>query len=208
MDSLELVNAVAPYATAIVAIFAAAFTAWLSHRNRLKQFSIQRSEALLKEQIRLMQEVPKALNDALAMAVEALYSLACSDAFAKAQQSAAANSFMDSHRSYQAKLLELLRELELTEIAVRIYFGEQASQYVSDFRSMLLKASINSTQVEQVRAAIGEALASIDLQSDDMQAVIAKLVPAVMPHIALVFAPAKELRLAAVRAMASRVNAG
>lgn len=48
MDSLDLVKAIAPYATAVIAVAAAAFTAWLSHRNWIKQFGVQRSKPSLR----------------------------------------------------------------------------------------------------------------------------------------------------------------
>jgi hypothetical protein len=207
MDPLEVVKAVAPYVTAVVAVLAAAFTAWLSHRNWVKQFNIQRSEALLKEQIRLMREVPKALNDAIGMAVETLYALACSDAFARVNESAAANYFIDGYGANQAKLHELLRELEVSEIAARIYFDEAASSQISEFRNLLLKSSVSSAHIEATCIAILEARKSTGTQSEDMHALIARLVPVLIPRIAPAFVPAKDLRLAIVRTMASRINA-
>lgn len=54
-DWLEVLRAVGPYATAIIAILASSVAAWLAHRNWLKQFVIEKSYVLKQEQIRPLQ---------------------------------------------------------------------------------------------------------------------------------------------------------
>jgi hypothetical protein len=205
MDRLELVKVVAPYITAIVAVMVAAFTAWLSHRNWIKQFKIQRSEAILKEQIRLLHEAPKTLNDAMRLAAEAVYALACSDAFARAKSDTAANMFMKDYGEYQAKLLNLLGELEITQISVRLYFGEEAADMIATYRNVLLKTSVSSADIADVSSIIEQMVKNTDPDSTDMHVVISQAMPAVMPRIAHAFAAATEARLAVVRIMARGV---
>ncbi|MBI3530427.1 MAG: hypothetical protein HY067_20980 [Betaproteobacteria bacterium] len=205
MDALEFVKAIAPYVTAVVAMLVAAFTAWLGHRNWIKQFKIQRSEAMLKEQIRLLQEVPKTLNDAMRLAMQTVYTLACSDAFARAQSSAAANEFMKDYSEYQARFHDLLSELEVPEISVRLYFGEEAADKIATYRNLLLHSSASSAHIGGASSAIEQLLRNADLNSIDMHALMAKATPTVMPYIAQAFTAAKEERLAVIRTMAARV---
>ena len=207
MDAIEVIKAVAPYVTAVIAVLAAAFTAWLGHRNWIKQFKIQRSDALLKERIRLLTEVPKTLNDAMGLAVNTLYSLAASDAFARVQSATAANGMMKHFTENQEKLFEVLRELEIPEIAVRVYFGDVAAGKIASYRDLLLKTSASHAHIGQASSSIEQVLKATDLDSVDMHELMAKLVPLVMPHIANAFTPAKEARLEAIRAMATSVAA-
>lgn len=205
MDTLEFVKAIAPYVTAVVAVLVAAFTAWLGHRNWIRQFKIQRSEGVLKEQIRLLEEVPKALNDAMRVAIQVVYTLACSDAFARAQRLDLANMSIKDCREYQTKLHDLLGELEVPEISVRLYFGEEAADKISTYRNLLLQSSTSSAHIGGACSAIEQVLRNTELDSIDMHVLMATTMPTVMPHLAQAFTGAKEARLAVIRTMAARV---
>jgi hypothetical protein len=207
MDMLEFIKAIAPYVTALVAVLVAAFTAWLSHRNWIKQFKIQRSESILKEQIRLLQEVPKTLNDAVRLVAHTVWALACSDAFARAKIPEFANPLMKDRTEYQAKLTDLLAELEVPEVSVRLYFGEEAGKYFGTCRNLLTESVVRSApHIAEVTSLVEQQLRNTDLASVDMNALIGRLMLTVMPVIEQAFAVSKEARFALIRAMAARVT--
>jgi hypothetical protein len=63
-DAIAFVTAVAPYATAIVAIAESFVTAWLAQRSWGKQFEAQYQLALLQERIKICEEIPDQLFQA------------------------------------------------------------------------------------------------------------------------------------------------
>jgi hypothetical protein len=69
---LEIVKAAGPYITAIVAIIISALTAWLTHRNWLKQFLAEKTFVFRDEQRSLVKEISSKLIQAINLAVESL----------------------------------------------------------------------------------------------------------------------------------------
>jgi len=69
---LEVIQALGPYVTAIVALVVAALTAWLAHRHWLQQFLTEKSFTLREEKIRLLQDIPTKLMRAALLSQNAL----------------------------------------------------------------------------------------------------------------------------------------
>jgi hypothetical protein len=70
-NTIAFVTAIAPYVTAIVAIAGSFVTAWLAQRSWGKQFEAQYQLELLKERIKICQEIPDQLFQAQMSHMEA-----------------------------------------------------------------------------------------------------------------------------------------
>lgn len=138
---LQAAQALGPYVTAIVAIVAAVVTGWLTHRNWLKQFTVQKSFAFDQERIRLLSTIPQKVFTVFRLAQEALVWRCMYEAMAIATRSTARipdvakatmRSVSESHSETIARLTPMFDELYAMCIMSKVYFGEITRQALAD----------------------------------------------------------------------------
>lgn len=162
---LEVIKAIGPYVTAIVAVIAVVVTAWLARRNWFRQFLTEKSFALRQEQIRLLQEIPKKLMDAHLLSQGALVwrtLLEVTNSHIKEGQPVsdevrAASSALQQKLSEACQQLHRMSaELSALRITSRLYFGENTGLAIEAFLKKL-------QQYMQPRAEITELLDGLQM---------------------------------------------
>src|SRR5262245_5536120 len=136
---VEVVKALGPYVTAIIAIIASALTAWVGHRYWLKQFVTEKAFAIRQDRIRLLQEIPQKIMKAIMLSQSALIWRALWEVSSNLIQEReglpeaafeAEQQFLQRHREATEQLHEMLSELYVMRISSRIYFGKKTGQAV------------------------------------------------------------------------------
>jgi hypothetical protein len=136
---LQVVESIAPYVTACIAILGAVLTTWLTHRNWLKQFVADRTFTLTEERRRRVREIPRKLFQGLLLAQRVLLSVALQNAFEllAAERSEALPGAAETHACLMEESAEALREhqafmaeLVMQPLLARLYFGEDAGRAV------------------------------------------------------------------------------
>jgi hypothetical protein len=134
---LEIVKAVGPYITAIVAIIISALTASLTHRNWLKQFSVEKTFAFRDEQRSLLKEIPAKLIQASYLVVQSLIwqgMLTVLISFVKEgkvpDDPEKMNALHERHHQAVQQFSTVVTELYISRITARVYFGEDAGRAV------------------------------------------------------------------------------
>ncbi|OQY86793.1 MAG: hypothetical protein B6D40_00625 [Anaerolineae bacterium UTCFX3] len=155
IDWLEVIKAVAPYVTAIIAIIASTIAAWMTHRNWLKQFMVEKSHLRRQERVRLLQEIHIKLSDAMRLVAEAQWSHLSSRLFTRlireneslpAEQRAGfenmADQSMNEYNELVGKLSGNMPDYSTLPLTSRIYFGKETSKALEKFLASLQKAMI------------------------------------------------------------------
>ena len=143
---LEVIQALGPYVTAIVALVVAALTAWLAHRHWLQQFLTEKSFTLREEKIRLLQEIPTKLMRAALLSQNALIWRAmyvATETVAQEREHVPDEAIhtilalKEKHTEATAQIQQLSLDLYTLRITSRVYFGEETGLAVETALGLL-----------------------------------------------------------------------
>jgi hypothetical protein len=144
VDWLEVLQTLGPYVTAIVAILASMLTAWLTHRNWLKQYLTEKSFALREERLRLLQEIPRKLATVALLSENNLLFRALFGAATRLAQeyqdqpegalaAGMVESFGQRLHETTEQWNQMTTDLYVLPITSRIYFGDETGQAIEAF---------------------------------------------------------------------------
>jgi hypothetical protein len=159
-DTIAFVTAIAPYVTAIVAIAGSFVTAWLAQRSWGKQFEAQYQLELLKERIKICQEIPDRLVQAHMSVTEAWSYQAFLYALSQVAPQLAelgldlkplTSHFREKSAAAMAVPLNTWKEIWRSLVRVDIYFGPEAVIALREVLGALHKASIPGDEYLAIR---------------------------------------------------------
>lgn len=158
---LEIVKAVAPYITAIVAIMVSALTAWMAHRNWMKQFLVEKTFVFRDEQRSLLKKIPSKLIQAGFLGVQSLVWQAILTAILRliseekvSRNEEKINLMHERHHQAVQQLSAMITEVYTFRITSRVYFGEDAGRAVESCLTKLQEITVPGPEYKAAESEI------------------------------------------------------
>ena len=215
-DWLEVLKAIGPYVTAIIAIIASSITAWLTHRNWLKQFLIEKSFVLRQEQIRLLQEIPKKLTDTQHLAVQMkIWPMLRDLLFQFLQENESLPNEMRSgieaidDRLVQAQnntaeqFSQMSTEFETLRIILGLYFGRETEEALVAFIKEVAQALQPNPKYDEIRNNLNDLVKNAAKGAESQSQLFAEFVGKAQQGMEPLFEEVQQSKVQVIRSMVS-----